>query len=278
MVHRSRFLHQSIYLLLLFIVCCFDASSQSGFYVLGGATTAGFARAGTTLKGISAMYTNPAGIAESKGWAFDASVERRFGLADLQNVSMAVTKKLKLGTFGILASQFGYSEFNEQKIAFAYGRQLSKTVNIGGQFDLLSNHISTIGSTNTFTFEIGAQIKISKALTLATHIFNPTRSKLSDVSTLGTRFRIGLQYNPSDKVALIGEIDKLEYRAIDYKLAVLYRPSKMISIRIGASPTTHSYGLGLGFTFSDKYHVNTAYLTHQTLGSTPAVSLQYQEK
>jgi hypothetical protein len=257
---------------------CLCAFGQSGFTTLGGANTVGIARAGSTLTGIAAIYTNPAGLAEAKNWAFDASVEQRFGIADLRNISMAVAKNTSFGTFALLGSQFGYSEFNEQKMALAYARKLSTKVNIGGQFDLLRTNIATLDAKTGVTFEVGAQVQISKVLKLGTHIFSPGNVKLSDLTTVGTRFRIGLQYHPSTKVALIGEVDKLEYRPLEYKLAVMYQPSSAISIRLGASPSTQSYGFGLGYTLNEKYHVHSAYLSHQTLGGTPAFSIQYQDK
>jgi len=250
-------------------------TGQSGFTTIGGANFLGYSRAGVNLDGIESIYLNQAGLSDVKNFAFDVSAERRFNLEELTNISIAGAKTFTFGTVGILLSNFGFSEYNEQKFGLAYARRLNSNISLGGQFDLLRYNVDKLGSKNLLSFEFGMQLKLSRHFSLAAHIFSPGSIEVSETTEIGTRFRLGLKYKPSEKVFLLAELDKLIYRPLEYKVAISYQAIKELQIRLGVNPTTEIYSFGIMVQLQDKYALASAVSINNNLGNSPAVSLQY---
>lgn len=250
---------------------------QSGFTTIGGANFIGYGRAGVNISGIESIYLNQAGLAEITNMAFDISTEKRFNLDELTNISIAGAKTFKFGTIGILASNFGYSEYNEQKFGLAYAKKLSTSISLGGQFDLLRYNVSQAGSKNIYTFEIGMQLKLNKDFSVATHIFSPGNISVTENTELGTRLRLGLKYSPSNKVFILAELDKVIYRPLEYKLGISYQVINELQLRFGMNPTVESFSFGAMVSFMDKYKITSAYSLNSRLGNFPALTLQYQD-
>lgn len=264
-----------VFLIFYFSVASLLMTGQSGFTTIGGANFLGYSRAGVNLSGIEAIYLNQAGLAEVKNFAIDISAEKRFNLEDFTNISIAGAKTFTFGTVGVLLSNFGFTEYNEQKFGVAYARKLNRNISLGGQFDLLRYNVDKLGSKNLFSFELGMQLKLSKDFSLATHIFSPGNIEVSESTEIGSRFRLGLMYKPSDKVFLLVELDKLIYRTLEYKVAVSYQAVKEMQIRLGINPSTEIYSFGVMLQFQDKYKLASAVAINNNLGNSPAISLQY---
>ena len=200
---------KKVLIFFIFFLTVFLLVGQSGFTTMGGANFLGYGRAGVNISGIEAIYMNQAGLAEIKDIAVDISAERRFNIQEFSNISIAAAKSLTFGTIGMLISNFGFSEYNEQKFAIAYARRLHPNLLIGGQFDMLRYNIEKVGSRNVYTFEFGIQLKINKDLFIASHVFSPGNVIVSETTEIGARFRLGIMYKPSAKVFLLAEADKI---------------------------------------------------------------------
>ena len=264
------------------IIICFVLQSimvmgQSGFTTIGGANFVGYGRAGVNIGGIESIYLNQAGLTGVKNFAFDISAERRFNLDELSNISFAGAKTFKFGTVGMVLSNFGNSDYSEQKFGLAYAKKLSSAISLGGQFDLLRLNISQFGSKNIYTFEVGMQLRLTKDFSVATHVFSPGNITINESTDLGTRFRLGLKYQPSTKVFVLVEIDKLIYREIEYKLGISYQAIKALQLRLGVNPSNETFSFGVALHFQDTYRIATAYSLQNNLGNTPAISLQYHK-
>ncbi len=258
--------------------CCLlqFAKAQTGFSYAGGANFMGYAKAGTALSGTEAIYLNQAGITGVKNMAFDLSAERRYNLEELTQISLAAIKSFKIGTFGIMASSFGFNAYNEQKIGLAYGRKLAKNITLGGQFDMLRYNIDQVGSSNVFSFEVGILTQISEQLTLGAHVFSPIHVKVNEVDKISTRFRLGLKYMPSKKVFLLADTDKTLEKAMEFKIGVGYAPIQVLSLMAGFNTLHSTWHFGAMLNFDDTYKIKTAIGSSHILGNSPAISLQYE--
>lgn len=249
--------------------------AQSGFSTLGGAHFLGFARAGVATDGSSSIYLNQAGITSVKNWSADVSVERRFNLQELTQLSFSVVKNLKIGSVGIMASNFGFDQYNEQKIGLVYARKLSPSLSLGGQFDVLRYNIENIGSKNLLSFELGMLLKINRQLSLGTHVFSPVNVEVTPDNEINTRFRAGIKYSPSNKVFLLADLDKVLDRSLEFKFGFGYQPIQNLEVRAGINPTISQYTFGFRLTLKDKFKVSSAFGLNNILGNSPALSIQY---
>jgi len=257
------------------IIALSGGYAQSGFNTIGGANFLGYGRAGVNLGGIGSIYFNQAGLADVKNIGIDVSVDRRYNLSELSTSSIAIAKSTSSGTFGLMFSSFGFSDYSEQKIGLAYGRKLHPNLKIGGQFDMLRYSVAQIGTKNIFTFELGAQLKVSKEFQIGIHLFSPGNSAISESETLGSRFRLGVKYTPSKKIFMLVEVEKLINRDVEYRLGLGYDVAKGVHIMLGMNPTISTFSFGAAFTFVEKYKIASAMALHNSLGAVPALSLQY---
>ncbi len=255
---------------------CF-LSAQSGFNTGGGANFLGYARAGATIEGIQSIYFNQAGLTTVKNFALDMSYERRFNLEDLNFISLAVAKKIKAGTFGLSVSHYGFAEFNEQKFGLAYARQLNTRLSIGGQLDYLRYNVETFGSRHLISFEAGMILQINRNFRLGTHIFSPGNIEVAEATDLPSRFRVGLSYHPSTKVFILVEADKAIHKVPEFKMAIGYEILNAVHLRLGMNPTISMYSIGFQASVNKKYKIAGAMGINNTLGNTPAISIQYAD-
>ncbi|MFZ1526948.1 MAG: hypothetical protein WAT22_19140 [Saprospiraceae bacterium] len=265
------------YLTLFLLFVSISGWTQSGFTSLGGANFLGLSRAGVNLGGIKSIYLNQAGLTDIKDLGADISFERRFNLEELTNISIAGAKSFKFGTFGLLLSHFGFTEYSEQKFGISYAKKLHPNLSIGSQFELLRYNVEKVGSKNLFTVELGMQLKLNKEFSIATHVFSPGKSKITDATDLGTRVRLGVMYKPSNKVFMLIEMDKLIYRKPDFKIGVGYNMIQEAQINLGINPTLGFYSFGLHFNLKNIYRISSAVALNDNLGNSPALSLQYQK-
>ena len=263
-------------ILLIKIFLIAGVYSQSGFTTAGGANFLSFARAGVNAQGVASMYMNQAGLTDVKNFGVDLSVEKRYNLEELSLASLAISKKIGSGHFGLMFSNFGFSEYSEQKLGLAYARKLMPNLSIGGQLNVLRLNIAEYGSANNFTFEAGVQYTINSEFSVGAHVFSPGNIIIADGTNLASRFRLGLRYSPSPKVFVLLEADQQIDRSVtEYKLGLAYQMTKEFEIRMGANPTASLFTLGVSARFLDNYKMIGAYGLNNIIGNTPAVSLQY---
>jgi len=230
---------------------------------------------GINFSDINSLFTNQAGLSTLENTALLVSAERRFALADLNNLSAGFALPTSSGTFGISVNYFGFEQYNETKLGLAYARQLMDKLSIGVQFDILNTRIPEYGSKNLFTFEIGLQSELSKQLTLGFHLFNPVRLEIAEDEYLPSVIQAGITYTPSKKVLVNVELEK----DIDYpftaKLGIEYEMVENFFLRLGANTEPTIFSFGLGYQLKNKLRLDFASSYYQELGFTPSVSFGY---
>ena len=86
-------------------------------------------------------------------------------------------------------------------------------------------------------------------MTIGAHVFNPTRSKISDYNDerLPTIIRFGGDYDFSDKVKVAVETEKDMAQKAVFKAGIEYKPVKEFYLRagIGTNPTLTCFGFGI---------------------------------
>ena len=260
--------------LLFFCAFCWAsaaATAQTGSPVMGGARGLGMAGASVVFSDINAAWSNQAGLAFVEKMSFSAFGEQRFLMTDLGSYAFAAAFPVqKVGTLSLTFQHFGVQAYNEQKIGLGYARRLGENFSIGVQFDYLATRIPDYGVSHNFTAEVGLLYRFSQQFSLAAHIYNPFRVRLSSADPLATVFRAGFIYSPSKQVSLIGEVEKDFLYPLGGKIGVEYRPVERFVVRtgVGTAPFRASFGVGVEWS---GLLIDFATSYHQILGFTPGV-------
>lgn len=260
----------------LIIFFTLSLNGQNGAPPSSGARGIGMGGVGLTFKDINSLFSNPAGLSYLEGVAATVMAEERFLVADLKSVSAGGAIPTQSGTYGLSLNYLGFEGYNEQRLGLTYSRKLLETLSIGGQFILLNTRIPEYGSSIVATFELGFLLELFPQLDLGFHVFSPLRVNILPDEQLPTIFRLGLGYEPTDKIRLLAEVEK----DIDYltrvKVGLDYKMIKPLYLRLGMAtePTLLSFGLGLQL--ENGLLIDVASQYHQVLGFTPAIGLTYQ--
>jgi hypothetical protein len=259
------------------LITCFISIST---YATGenwpiGGRSAGMANASVTLNDLWSIHNNQAGLTGIKNFSAGLYYENRFGLKDLGLKAGAIAVPTKSGVFGLSITNFGYSQYSENKVGLDYAKAFGAKFSVGVGLDYLTTHIAeNYGNSSAIAGEIGLRYQLNKNLCIGAHIFNPTRAKVADYNNehAPTIARLGLSYAFSDKLILAAESEKdIDYNPV-FKAGIEYHPIKQLYFRTGMStnPVLNAFGFGLEF---KSFNLDFSASYHQTLGFTPQVSL-----
>jgi hypothetical protein len=241
----------------------------------GGARSLALSSSSLTLSDPYSVLNNQATMAFLEEISFSLYAEQRFLQSELGYYAGGFTLPTKSGVFGLAINYSGFDLYNEQKIGLAYGRLFSKNIAGGIQIDYLSTSVSEYGTSGAFTFEAGLFIRMTGQLAAAAHVYNPiaVNSGFED-EKIPTLFRLGLTYEPGEKILLLAEAEKDIDRPARIKAAIEYRLADMLHLRGGAATNPSQYSFGVGVNVQH-LRIDIASSYHQVLGFTPGLSVNY---
>ncbi len=264
-----------IVIVFFLVMAFFNMDAQNGTPPAGGAKGIAMGNLGVSFNDINAAFANQAGLAFLPKTAFTLFGESRFALSEIKTVSAAAALPTKSGTFGLTVSYFGYESYNEQRLGIAYARKLMDKLAIGIQFDVLNTTIPNYGRRTLFSFEAGLQYEVLDNLTVGVHAFSPVRVEIVEDEDLPTVFELGFAYKASDKVTFYGEVEKdIEYPLV-VKIGLEYSIVTSFYLRGGINLNPTQLSFGLGYEANDNLSIDVGASFHQTLGVSPALSVNY---
>ena len=228
---------------------------------------------GLTQTNVWSNLSNQAGLAEITQLSVGVSTKNSFGIKELSTHVAIFALPVSGGVFGLNVAYTGFELYNETKIGLAFGKKLSKSFNVGIQADYLG--IYADGSTNnknSFTFEIGAQKRLMRDLTLGTHIFNPIAVKLNETEVIPSIFKLGLRYDANSKVSVFTETELENGENGILKAGLEYKIIEQFQLRTGFSTNPAKNTFGIGYTLNN-IQVDIAINRHQLLGYSPQFSI-----
>ncbi len=266
---------QFIFLLFTTVLISIDAIGQ--FNSPFGGRAAAMGKTSINQYDLWSVENNMGAMAFYGKTAVGAYYSNEYFSNELANKAVVGSYSLKKAAFGISLSQYGYTQYQENKVGLSYGLKLSENFGVGAQINYFNLKIGEgYGSTNTFTAKIGLYALVNDDLTLAATLNNPTRTKHTDRANdrLPTEIQLGLNYTFSKKLNSSIQVNKdidfdpsihlgLEYQAID----ILY-----LRAGIANKPTLSTFGFGL--LISD-FQLDFTSSFDSNLGFSPKLSLVY---
>jgi hypothetical protein len=244
-----------------------------------GARSAALSNTSVTLSDVWSAHHNQAGLGFLVNPSAGVYYESRYLLPELSLSGLVAALPLanRKGTFGFSYRNFGYQLYSESKAGLAFSRAFSDDLSFGVQLNYQQIKIADVyGNRNVFTVEMGVQYRVAKDLMLGAHVFNPNRTKLTEINQdrLPAVMRLGLRYNFSKNLFLCAETEKDTYNPAVFRAGIEYLTASVLYLRagFGTNPFASSFGFGL---MLKNLKVDFAGSFHPVLGFTPQASLTY---
>lgn len=261
---------------ILFTNWCYAQS-----YGFSGSRSQGLANASVCLHDVFSYHNNPANAANIDAVSFGLAYENRFLLKELQHQSYAVSIPLGRGVFSIGGNTFGYRDFRTFKNGLGYSMKLLDALLVGAQINHQMVRLSgPYGINQTLTGEFGLAYKVSKSWRFGLAVFNLGRNEMieSPMERYPTSMRLGTAYKVSNMVLVVAELEKDILNPMRFKSGIEYKPLKNIIFRIGFATNPIELSFGLGWVFSERYHLDFGTQYHQILGWSPNMSFRFDLK
>ena len=228
---------------------------------------------------VFSFTANQASLAQLKSGAAGVYGEKRFLLNELSNYLAVAGFPTTSGNFGLKASYFGSTDYNESQLGLAYARQLGSKIDIGAQFNYNGLNIAGYGNASAISFEIGTILHVSEKLNAGIHINNPVGGKFGkdQQEKLPSVYTIGFGYDASEKFFLSAGIEKEEDQPVNVNAGMQYRFIPQLLARLGVSTATSTGWMGVGLSWKQfRMDVTAAY--HPQLGISPGLLLLFNFK
>ena len=256
------------------------AALASGERLPTGARFAGMGYAGLTLTDLWSVRLNPAGLAGLEVPTAGIFYQSHYLSNELAQQGLAVAIPLGKGTVGISGDRFGYSLYNETNVSAAYAMRFGDGLRAAVQFDYLAVQLGeNYGSSSAFTAEVGVQAKLSDALWIGAHVYNPTQAKIGGPydEQVPTLLRVGLGYTFSPKLVMTLDAEKDIDRAERFRFGAEYHPNQVLYLRTGIRTGDVQGHFGAGFRLK-QLDIDLAVAVRSQLGASPIISLNYRFK
>ncbi|MDR3350594.1 MAG: hypothetical protein LBN98_02955 [Prevotellaceae bacterium] len=240
-----------------------------------GARAAGMGNIITMQTDVWAAVNNPAGLGMLTGAAVGISHEQRFTMQEMGVSTIAGAFPLWGNGVGCSLSNFGFTDFGENRFGIAAGRQLSPYMAVGVSVD---GHLMRFPGEYKNLFAINGNAGVwampAKNFTLGLHIFNLTFSKWNDYekTKLPVIFSLGAGYSLAAPVQLLAEISKNIYEAARIKAGTEFIIGKALYLRTGIITQPFEIHFGLGYTYK-KFLFDAALSRHPVLGYTSQAAI-----
>ncbi|HEY4797604.1 MAG TPA: hypothetical protein VII99_00860 [Bacteroidia bacterium] len=242
-----------------------------------GARSSGIGGASVSLADVWAVQNNQAGLGFQKNISGGIVYENSFQIKELSMKAAVLAIPVKRGTIGFCVSDFGYSLYRENKIGLAFGKSFGDKLSAGVMMDYVETKMAEYGKRNSLVAEAGIQTTPLKNLTIGLHIYNLTKTKLTDYNDerIPTIMRLGFNYRFSKKVLVVVETEKNIVKNAIVKAGVEYLPAKALYLRAGIStnPSLSCFGVGINL---KQFRVDISTTYHSVLGFSPQVGLIWE--
>ena len=228
------------------------------------APTRALGGSGVAREGSAALWTNPAGLAYTEAFNGSATVEQRFGLADLRLTSLAAALP---GGYGLRLVHYGYAGYGDTGLSGLYGRQLSEKLALGIHLGGRVVRLPQAENRAQLTAGLGLSYRLTPSLALGA-VWQPAFGDLS-----GTRIGGGLRYTVAAQLALNAELHYATGPGVTTRLGLAYLPAEEVAIRLGLNTEVGEVTGGLGYRVAPRLELAVTAAYHQQLGLSPVAGI-----
>jgi len=232
---------------------------------------------GAAVTDVWSLQANPSGISRLKKTTVSLNYTKHFFSNEISTQGLVAVIPFKNNFIGTTFQRYGFSEYNESKVGFAYAKKFGEKLSIALNGNYHQLKISNYGSSNGFSIDFGLLYHFNNDFTFGAFVNNPSKQKFSSTTVFAaipTSYNIGASYFASDKVLIATTISKTLDQSIDIKLGIDYKMFDLLSLRGGLSAKPFKQYVGFGLNYR-KFLIDMASTYDTNLGYEPQMALSY---
>jgi hypothetical protein len=261
-------------LVYFFIVLSIKQVRASGEPFPIGARSWGMGNATAAIADKQSIFNNPAGLGFLTESYISTSYHNRYTIAGLNTFSLGGNYNIKVANIGLAVERFGDKLYHEEKLGLALAKSTNR-VSLGIKVSYLQAAIEGFAVKQTVLTEFGVIAKLSSNLQLGFSAYNLTAARLFVSQRVPTVLRLGLAYQPTKQLLLVGETEKDIILPALYKVGLEYQLVKNFYLRTGITSKISNVHFGIGFQ-SKQFIFDYAASSHTILGFSHHLTLAYQ--
>lgn len=268
---------KTYYLLLLSLLLMPQLQAQSGPYMFTGAGFLGNGQIGLLTKDAEAAIALPALLASRSHGGWSVSAATRSGI-DISEISGAAHIRLPWNDQVAIGLQYtGIEGYSEQRISLAYARKLFEKLDLSLAFDLNRNEADEYDDVYAATWSVAIHAPLMSSLSMSAWLYNPLG--VESILDLPSMARIGLLYEPSEKIGVAIEAEKDWRHELRLKAGIHYQIHQRVAVRWGIGTQPSTVHAGITWNIFGNMGLSGGWRYHSRLGSSLAASLSsYQVK
>jgi hypothetical protein len=251
----------------------FTGSLHAGepLFVPHGAGQAGMAFACTASSGHWNSFHNQALMAGSRDVTAGIAFESRFMMAEMSSKAVSLVIPGGPAPVGIIATQFGNGQYSSIFAGVGSALIISDGLSFGLQADLIAETgIGDYRDVYHATFEAGLVARVSPALTLGVHLFNPVISG----NTLPSSISAGVSWSPVPELMIGCDVSKMTDEPLSLNGGMSWQLLRKLVFRTGYMSSPSSFAFGAGYT-AGPVQSDIAFVINNFTGVTSSVSFTW---
>lgn len=259
------------------------AAPAAAQYAEGGARVLALGRAGVALGQEAWGHTNPAAWAGLRERRVGLQASQAFGLSELRLATLSAGAPTPVGTVGLAARSYGFSERRETRVIVGLGRPLpispSRRLDVGVSVGYESAATEGYDSVGAVLLSAGVQSELVPGLRgglAARNLLGLGRSDEDDLRYSAATvpgLTVGLAYAPSERALLVLDADQDLDFGLSIRAGAEVLPVEALALRVGVSTEPVRFTAGAGVRVGG-LRADVAVERHETLGLTPAVGVE----
>ncbi len=223
------------------------------------------------------ISNNPSTTAFIENTTIGIDAKNDFMIKELSTATLVLLLPFNTyGNYGFSLQHFGYSSFNETKLAISFSKRLTNSTSASLQ---LSDNIQKINSDEfkSTEHEIGINIgmftKLNSKIHLASY-YNFQKNINDDSISNIQELALAISWFPISDLNVLMEVSKQTNTNISLKGGIEYKIVNRLFVRLGMSSEPYSVTIGLGLVF-ENLNIDVSFANNQYLGASSGISGNY---
>lgn len=241
-----------------------------------GARSASIGYASSTLSDEWALLNNPAGLSKLTQSTCGFAYALNPALPGADRLTAVGNMPVKLGVIGASVFKFGDELYSEHIVSAGYANQLG-LASLGIKVNYIQYRADGFGAKSVVSINFGGIAEITPLISIGAYIVNINQPKLStvDEERLPVKLVSGVQFNPSEEILLVVEIEKDINYDPTLKSGIEYVIHQKIKVRTGFNLGPNSIHGGVGY-YTSRLNVDYALQYNHALKTQFQISSGYK--